>query len=283
MSFNAQQDTDTLAFVYPVGDDSEEAIRKSALYQDLATVQGIPYLQIRFLDLPSSTSHGIIFGSDPSSHVVLDDQDVSAPQFVITFNENRQVIIHDWGSKNGTQVLYNNQGRDAGARKCFQWIVGGHPALEYWKSIAVEVGTQFIFEIEVPYDTTKKRFRTQVDKFLAGSGEAEDLFANFHLGRALNTREHTAARTPTSEPIQLARPLGFGSYGKVFHSWDVSTGEEFAVKTPREGRTVEYSEWVKEAKIMENINHVCTPLTSIAIVTDYLPEKHCEISPSRNF
>lgn len=108
MSPNAQQDIDTFAFVYPTGEPSKQAIRDSALYQHLTYGENVPYLRIRFSDI-SSSSRGITFGSDQGCHVVLKrDEDVSRRHFCLDLNKSRQAMIYDWGSRNGTYVVYTS-------------------------------------------------------------------------------------------------------------------------------------------------------------------------------
>lgn len=272
MSPNAQQDMDIFVCVYPTGNPSKSAITNSKL-QHLTTDRGLPYLRIRFSDIASSR-HGITFGSDQGCHVVLDKGDIGERHFCLGINKSRQVMIYDWGSDNGTYVTYKKQRRYL--RNYFKWIIGGHPAVEHLNPVVVEPPGA-MFTIEVPRYTAEAMFSTQVNE------ELEDDFKTVCSEPDKRTRLHTCLDEPTSDPIELTRLLGKGSFGSVIYSFDVSTGQELASKSPNIGKRVDYSAWVKEARIMEGIEHVSTPLPSTVLVTDYLPEKHCEAYSIRPF
>lgn len=273
MSPNAQQDMDAFVCVYPTGGPSKLAIQNSTL-QHLTTDGGLPYLRIRFSDIASSR-HGITFGSDPGCHVVIDDNDVNKRHFCLGINKSRQMMLYDWGSSNGTYVTYKEQRRYL--RNYFKWIIGGHPVVKDWNPVIVEPGAMWRFTIVVSDYTAEAIFPTQFNE------ELEDAFKTLCSEPDKRTRLHTGLDEPTSDSIQLTRPLGKGSFGSVVHSFDVSTGQVLALKTPVIGTMVNYPAWVKEARIMEAIRHVCTPLPSTVLVTDYLPEKHCEAYSIRPF
>ncbi|KAH8714559.1 kinase-like domain-containing protein [Ilyonectria robusta] len=245
MSPNAQQDMDPFVCVYPTGCLSELAIKKSTL-QQLTTDGGLPYLRIRFSDIASSR-HGITFGSDPGCHVVINDNDVNKRHFCLGINKSRQVMLYDWGSSNGTYVTYKEQRRYL--RNYFKWIIGGHPVVKDWNPVIVEPGAMWRFTIVVSDYTAEAIFPTQFNE------ELEDAFKTLCSEPDKRTRLHTGLDEPTSDSIQLTRPLGKGSFGSVVHSFDVSTGQVLALKTPVIGTMVNYPAWVKEARIMEAIRH----------------------------
>lgn len=54
----------------------------------------------------------------------------------------------------------------------------------------------------------------------------------------VNTAAPSGARTPTSGPsrhVTIHKELGTGGFGVVYHVWNVSTGEEYALKELKKG------------------------------------------------
>ena len=211
-------------------------------------------VEARFSNIPR-TRHGLIFGRDPNSDVVLPSlPGISYHHSTLTFDTSRRLIVKDWGSTCGTQVTYDGQGE--GMRRDFQWIIGGaEPPIPDTEKILITVKKGIEFHVvPVTHTVTSPQYINSVDLFCRGRATATDLFGNLDLPRAPETEPPTGAQTPSTTPIYLENELGRGGFASVTHFWNVSTGKEFALKKP----LAEYSEnaWKKEASIMKAVSHV---------------------------
>ncbi|KAL2758158.1 hypothetical protein ACRALDRAFT_1092158 [Sodiomyces alcalophilus JCM 7366] len=306
-------DADHIAYIYPVQHSwklAEKAIRNTpghrppqivepkpkAQYsrrareltappEDAPASSILPCIELKFSRIPR-TDRGIVFGSSPNSDVVLPYEGVSGCHFSITFEDTNNLIVKDWGSLMGTEVTYNGQGN--GKRRKFQWIVAGHRALSGMNDIVVIVQDVISFQIVVAgYDTRSQECAKKVRLFRQGKATAEDLFGDLEL--VGETRRPTGTHTPGTGPIYLKKTLGEGSFGVVTRYWNVSTGEEFAVKKPSaqvvRSRSVNKTAWMNEARVMKQVSHVRlhVPVPSVwfdvkllAFVEDPHPELHLE-------
>jgi len=61
--------------------------------------------------------------------------------------------------------------------------------------------------------------------------------------------------------VSLRNKIGRGSYGVVYRVWNVSTGEEYALKKPAD-RSFKVAAWEREILIMKRIKHVRFPYQS---------------------
>ncbi|KAK7403872.1 hypothetical protein QQX98_010376 [Neonectria punicea] len=228
--------------------------------QDASALDYLPCLEIRFSDIPR-TDRGFIFGSNPNCDVFLDDKAISNVHFSLTFDEFNRPIIKDLNSLMGTQVTYDGEGE--GARRDFQWIVGGHHTPQEIKSIIITVPNVISFQIVVPFHhITSPAYIDKVNRFKQGTATAEDLLDDLGLSNP-PTRPRTGAHTPGTGEIHLRKKLGEGSFGVVTHLWNVSTGDERVVKAPtlkaiQKGKVNEEA-WHREARIMGQVSHVRTP------------------------
>lgn len=215
-----------------------------------------PCIEVRFSDVPR-TNHGVIFGSDPNSDVVIPYNSVSWHHFTLTFDDARRFIVKDCGSLVGTEVIYDNDGK--GKRSGFQWIVGGDPTPHEKTEIIIKLNNSIQFQIVVSkHDTKSPAYIENVDRFRLGTATTEDLFRD--LDFPPETRLHTGAHTPGTGEIHLRKRIGGGSFGAVYHHWNVSTGIEYALKRPtteaiKKGR-FDIHGWQNEAHIMSLISHV---------------------------
>ena len=277
-------DSDLIAFIYPCfngehPDVAHEAFRSSPSYipsgwsgrripldppdreptEPPEDRSGLPShgnrarIDARFSNIPR-TRHGLIFGRDPNSDVVLPDlPGIGYHHFTLTFDTFRRLIVKDWGSRWGTQVTYDGQGE--GTRRDFQWIIRDGKPMVGKKTILITVkdGIQF-HVVPVPHTIESPQYINSVDLFCRGRATATDLFGNLDLPRAPETEPPTGAQTPSTTPIYLENELGRGGFASVTHFWNVSTGKEFALKRP----LAEYSEnaWKKEASIMKAVSHI---------------------------
>lgn len=283
-------DTDLIACVYPYGDlktDIANEFKTSSYYvaprvqqparrprgerertepllntADVPDHYYLPCIKLRLSHIPQSP-RGIVFGADPNSDVVLpNDTSISNHHFSLTFDNANRVIVKDWGSHNGTEVIYNDQGH--GVRSKFQWIVGGHDVPENKRNIIIALPSKPKIKLKIivaQHDIRSPEYIDKVDRFCQGSATAEDLFAGLDIPTRQDTRRPTGAHTPGAGDIYLTKVLGQGSFAVVTHLWNVSTGEEHALKEPsrkaiRKGQ-VNVEAWRYENHIMSLISHVC--------------------------
>lgn len=219
----------------------------------------MPHLEIKFSDIPR-TSHGIVFGCDPDSDVVLPNlKGISKHHFSLTFDDANRLIVRDWGSLLGTEVTYDGDGR--GIRSNFRWIVGGDQNPEEKTTILIKIHRTVEFQVVAAHhNVDSPEYIAKVRQFRQGTATAEDLFRDLDVPQRPDTELPTGSHTPGRGEIHLRKEIGEGSYGVVTHFWNVSDGSEYALKEPTaraiRKRQVNYDEWRKEARLMGQISHV---------------------------
>ncbi|KJZ76551.1 hypothetical protein HIM_03887 [Hirsutella minnesotensis 3608] len=220
--------------------------------RDSSAYSYLPCVELRFSDIPR-TKHGLIFGCDPKSDVVLPNRKgISYHHFTLTFDDTNRLIVKDWGSLWGTEVVYSDEGH--GKRRNFQWIVSSPGIPSRVKRILVKVDESVQFEVVgIRYDITSQAYIDKVDRFRKGAAPAEELFDDLDLPPRADTELPTVAHTPGTGAIYLSKELGRGAFAIVTHFWDVSTGEDHALKAPYGEFDVDA--WTKEARIMGQISH----------------------------
>lgn len=162
----------------------------------------------------------------------------------------------------GTSVEYDREaGRDkGGVRRDFRWVISGHSVPEKKRSIIIELHELLKFRIDVSHhNITSQQYINSVS-WLQRVMSMDDLFGQLGLPSRPPTEPASGARTPGTGPIYLKKKLGEGAFGIVTHIWDVSDGDEYAIKEPsakaiRE-RRVNKNAWEKEARIMGRVSHV---------------------------
>jgi serine/threonine-protein kinase Chk2 len=221
----------------------------------------LPCIELRLNNIPRSR-HGIVFGTDPDSDVVLPNhRALSYHHFSLTFDKAHRLIVKDWGSHNGTEVVYDGQGH--GARSRFQWIVGGHEVPKDKDNIVIILPSESPIKLKIvvaQHDIKSAEYVRKVDRFCQGSATAQDLFAGLGIPKRQDTRRPTGAHTPVTGDIHLTKVIGRGSFAVVTHCWNVSTGQEHARKEPsrkaiRE-RLFRVDGWENEKHVMGLISHV---------------------------
>ncbi|KND91709.1 Serine/threonine-protein kinase par-1 [Tolypocladium ophioglossoides CBS 100239] len=216
------------------------------------------YLEIKFSDIPR-TSHGIVFGCDPDSDVVLPNlKGISKHHFSLIFDDANRLIVRDWGSLLGTEVTYDGEGH--GKRSNFRWIVGGDRNPKEKTSILIKVHGTIEFQVVAAHhDLKSAEYIARVHRFRQGTATAEDLFRDLDLPQRPDTELPTGAHTPGRGEIYLRKKIGEGSFGVVTHFWHVSDGSEYALKEPTaraiRKRAVNHDVWCKEARLMGQISH----------------------------
>lgn len=237
-------------------------------YLDVPDHCYLPCIELRFSKIPRS-HHGIIFGTGPDSDVVLPNcKGVGNHQFTLTFDDANRLIVKDWGSLIGTEVTYQDEG--SGTRRGFQWIVGGaeFPLEKTIILITLYSMPQIKLRIIVnEYDSASSDYINKVRRFCQGLATAEDLFVDLNIPNRRETEWPTGAHTPGQGAIHLKRKIGEGSFATVTRCWNVSNGEEYALKEPsakavRE-RRVKVAAWKNEIHIMTQISHVHMPRSYI--------------------
>ncbi|KAK1768842.1 kinase-like domain-containing protein [Phialemonium atrogriseum] len=185
------------------------------------------------------------------------DKSISYCHSSLTFDEDKRLVVKDWGSLEGTEVTYNGEGQ--GKRRKFQWIVSGHGVIEEKDSIIINVNPFMSFQIVVAkHDISSQAYIDKVDWFCQGTATTEDLLGDLNFPDR-GTERPTGTHTPDTGAIHLRKRLGEGSFGVVTHFWNVSDGSEYALKEPSakaiRKRKVNVDAWAREARIMGQISH----------------------------
>lgn len=215
-----------------------------------------PCIEIRFSNIPRSR-HGVVFGSDPRSDIAVFSPGISYHHFTLTFDDVGRFIVKDWGSRFGTEVTYDEQGK--GKRSDFHWIVGGDDVPMSMDRIVINLTGTVRFQIVMAHHDMKSPvYMDKVNRFKQGIASAENLFHDLDL--PAETGRPTGMHTPGTGEIHLRKQLGQGTFGRVTHVWNVRTGEEYAIKEPtakalRKGK-VDANAWENEAHVMSLISHV---------------------------
>ncbi|KAI1492888.1 kinase-like domain-containing protein [Biscogniauxia mediterranea] len=220
--------------------------------------------QITFETIPR-TDIGIIFGCSDNCDVVLPrKKGVAYHHGVLTFNANRQLIYRDLGSEWGSRVRYLKATKYWYSRKewrsGFHWIIGGHKALEDSQAVIIEVGPSLEIQIIVHHkDFSDSAFTETMQRF------RKDIADNRAQHLVLNLQSPVTEPIPSTHiigtgPVTMNRLLGSGTYGNVSYSWNVSTGDEYAIKRPsleaKGRRDRSYIEdWKSEAGILRKLSH----------------------------
>ncbi|KAK4064088.1 uncharacterized protein Triagg1_9244 [Trichoderma aggressivum f. europaeum] len=219
-----------------------------------------PHIKLKFSD-GAKTAHGVIIGRSPDCDIFLPGgNDVSKYHAALTFNENNYLVVRELGSTVGTRVAYGDEKARPGIST--DWVVGGVDFVRD-KMPMLKITRNYRFRLVVPYHDIKSRqYIDNVAKFRQGTGNIAD------LAELIKVRSYTAtefptsleARTPflkSSDPAYWSRVLGNGSFGIVTHIFNTCTGEEYALKEPKNTSKTGYrlQDWKKEVDIISNIQH----------------------------
>ena len=219
-----------------------------------------PEISLYLDDRPKDPSKGWVFGSDRKAcDIYCGESDRSGRYNIgrqtlsITMNKQSHVVLKHLKNTNRTQVQYDDQ--KAGDRRDFVWIM-----LPYCKKISVTTANMLKFKVKVinPCKLRESSRRSRsilLDWFL---GDVQDAIPSTPLrsvGSGSTTSGSSLCCVPKTQPFYYVckdRPLGSGSFGKVYIVVDVSTGVEYAGKTFPD----EFDE--REAEILAKQNHVST-------------------------
>ncbi|EGX92694.1 serine/threonine protein kinase, putative [Cordyceps militaris CM01] len=195
----------------------------------------------------------------------------------LSFDDLNRPIIQDLSSLVGTQVTYDGDGK--GVRRDFRWIVGGDDHPRKASSIIITIPDTVSLQIVVqPQNIESPAYVNGVRRFKQGAATTDALLNELGLSNP-PTR---GTQTPASGEIYLKRKIGRGTFGVVRCFWNVSTGEERAVKTPHrsaiENGQVDHAAWAREARIMSLISHPHI----VKLIESFFhpqPELHLEYMP----
>ncbi|RSL46939.1 hypothetical protein CEP53_010124 [Fusarium sp. AF-6] len=221
------------------------------------TTSSSPCVEIRFSNIPR-TSRGVLIGSHAECDIVVPLRGISLRHISITFDDEKRLIVKDWGSLMGTQVTYNTRG--AGTRSKFQCIISGAELLRNTDNIILTIHEGISFRILVSiHDICSPDYIEKVDRFCCGTALAEELLDDLDLISQPRTMAPTGVNTPSTGDIYVKKRLGEGSFGEVSHLWNVNTGQEYALKKPSENAMkrgdVNIAAWLREVRIMRQVSH----------------------------
>ncbi|OAA41781.1 Protein kinase-like domain protein [Metarhizium rileyi] len=205
------------------------------------------YLELKFSHGPK-TSHGFVFGWHEESDILLPELAGIGPfHFALTFDGHDRLIVKDLGLGIGTEVSYNDDGK--GRQRDFVWIVGAESVPKKKTPIVISVSNHLKFQLIVSKHDLKS-YKLKVDQF---KERIADLLPS---PAQVGIRPYTPS--PDRAQIFLKEKLGLGSFGNVTHYWDVSTGEEYALKKPENATKqngFDPEAWKREADVMRSIRH----------------------------
>lgn len=230
-------------------------------------------IQLKFNDHTLKNGKGIMFGWNPDKcDIVLPKlNQISREHCYLTFDNKRRLILVD-KSTNGTIVKYDSQG---GIKKRnFTWILGGDRFVDARHVIVIQIHDFVKLQIVVAkHDTSSYAYMDNVDGFLAQIKELREVpFAQLGLESRQNTKQigspvdsnsssllRLGTPPPTTKSILLTRSqLGQGSFGRVNHVWDVSTGAEYAAKLFFNPGKVDWKGEVNRMTALAHVSsHVC--------------------------
>ncbi|EFX02676.1 nucleoporin [Grosmannia clavigera kw1407] len=220
--------------------------------EDEASLDELPYIELRFHDVPCAPG-GLIFGTEPGPDgVVLPGlPGVDEHHFALTFansfeDRHHRLIVRDLDSETGTCVTYDEQGGEP--RRAFAWTMNGFDLPDHAKCIVVRLHRYLNFQVVVTrHDIASADYQANAERFRRGC-------------TAPGRNDTHLADQSESHPV-VDRPmvlnmgwLAQGAFGAVSRHWDVSTGEEYACKRPL-GRGYDQRAWEKEINNLRTISH----------------------------
>ena len=224
------------------------------------------YIKVTFDQIPK-THFGLRSGrSDDAELPLANLPAVGFYHFALTFDDDYRLIVRDVGSTCGTTVIYGRTERGRWSK--FDWIVSGSDFLKGVSPIIVRVSQLIQFRLVIPqHNVQSKSYRDKVDKFRAGTADPDHLLDLGHVGllSRVRTEVPTGVQTPVSQPdtaVTVRKKLGQRSFAVVYRVWNVSTGEQHALKKPLK-KSFDAAVWEREALIMDRIEHVSLDSSSL--------------------
>lgn len=225
-----------------------------------------PFIEVSFDHIPS-TRHGLRLGRDEGNDIVLLGVEISGFHLALTFDDNYCLVVHDLGSRNGTEVMYEGIS-SGGFRSNFHWIVSGHRFIsEKVTGIIVAPSEMVQLRLEIPeHNVGDESYRYKVDRFRRGT-ESTSIPGLDGIGlNRVETRVQTGVHTPidTAADVTLIDEVGEGTFGKVYRVMSVITGKEYALKKPIPSKRIHEQMWERESVILERIDHVRSNQSSLS-------------------
>jgi hypothetical protein len=253
------------------GSDGDQGVEDQAGYQKLESPSYLfkQALRFTFSNRPEG-GPGFIFGKSEHCDIVLPNlTGIKRYHCCLTFDDKGRLVVKDLESRDrksraGTIVTYDGDGRSP--RRNFSWIIGGHEVPTSKEKILIEFRENLKFQIVVcQHNLHQDAYRQNIDQF---RGHCDlPRIRGLGVGSEFSTVAHTGSHTPGNNPIILKhRELGRGGFAVVTQWWNVSTGEEFALKEVKDARNMEKKRWELEVKIMGEISHVRMIDTKIYIL-----------------
>lgn len=193
-------------------------------------------IRVTFDQIPM-TRFGLRTGRSGDAELpLLDLPAVGYYHFALTFDDKYRLIVRDLGSTCGTAVIYGHTERGRWSK--FDWIVGGSDFLDGVSPIIVKVSQFLQFRLIIPrHNVRSKSYRDKVDRFRAGMADSDHLLDLGHVDllSRVRTEVPTGVQTPVVQSdtvVAVRKKLGQGSFAVVYRVWNVSTGEQHALKKP---------------------------------------------------
>ncbi|OAA53798.1 Protein kinase-like domain protein [Niveomyces insectorum RCEF 264] len=242
-------------------------------------------LRLRFDD-PRKHRAGIVFGTSPDADVVLPRRDslvgLAPYQCALTFDDRGRLILRDLQNsakkRGGTAVKYNDKGEQK--RRNFTWILSGNECVENNRPVIIALHENLKFEIVVEkHDLASAAYQEKVAQFLECAVDNSLPPGESNTQRSDVTITPGGASKTITDPILIEdEELGEGGQAVVVRAWNVSTGEQYAIKRPKMEEF--YDRLAKEVKFLKRTNHEnivrCIPELSATkpvpqLVLEYLP------------
>ncbi|KAI0391195.1 kinase-like domain-containing protein [Xylariaceae sp. FL0594] len=191
----------------------------------------LPFIQVTFDYIPK-TRYGLRIGRGKDADLCFPQAGgVSNYHLALTFNTDYRLIVRDLGSRQGNIVSMS-------------------------KRFDLFIGEQLHFQLIVPkHDIGSKSFRDRVNRFWAGTTDAEQVLDLSRLGplSPVETKPLPGTQPQPPDAVRntiLRKFVGEGAFAKVTHVWDFSTGKQYALKEPKEGPMTRFDLWRREIEIM---------------------------------
>ncbi|KAM3458418.1 hypothetical protein NHJ6243_007419 [Beauveria neobassiana] len=242
-----------------VPDDRSEREKTEPLVKPIAS-DSARCLVLRFSQ-GCKTNAGIIAGSSPEHADLLLPvfTDVSKKHIAFTFDRMNVPIARDLQTTAGTRVIYDGETRDRVSG--FDWSLVG-PSIAGDKLPILDISDEVKFKVKVPKrDFSSPDYVEKVNRFRQGSTDPAELLDSVKIRTEGGTQVQTGQQSPLDgqrsklEGVFHTKELGKGSFGVVEYFWNVTTRDDFVVKTPKKDTAIDMDSWKREASILKKISH----------------------------
>ncbi|KAM3563273.1 hypothetical protein MY1884_001318 [Beauveria asiatica] len=208
------------------------------------SLNGASCLVLRFSH-GCKTNAGIIAGSSPEhADLVLPfSTHVSKKHIAFTFDRMNVPIARDLQTTAGTRVIYDGETRDRVSG--FDWSLVG-PSIARDKLPILDISNEVQFKVKVPKrDFSSPDYVEKVNRFRQGVADPAKLLDSVKIRTEGGTQVQTGQQSPLDgqksrlEGVFHTKELGKGSFGLVEYFWNVTTRDEFVVKTPNKDTAID--------------------------------------------